>query len=482
VVKEIELQFRVYRFISEHNQDLILLTPDEIAIGDYIITGVTTQVDDYKMLTDSSKLPTKLPYLFAQTIRNRIIKYKDNEEFRLNLRRLNITKTNLFDYPFAAYSKKYKKTYVMKHPTWFKWLVWAWLLHSKEGIVNEYPFHLWIVGPQQSGKSVLLGGLHANSKETRSIFSGSSSTLKRLVPSFKYHPAKLGYLAESNRFAFCDEFLRCLINTKTTKDGGQREEGVAIMNDLLEHQKREAGSGVSSVNVNMTSRVIAATNPVRGIHVMEDLLQTMDKSFCSRWLIYFQTDEHIEMVRQCKRSEYEEYTFNLDNSDWIGIIDYLQTVKILYDEDKIEKVLSDMIPLLSKDLKDHYDSRHRHHIERVMDGIVKARCLFEHDISFKPKDEDYILLKTVWTEVIKSWIKGDVIRNLPLRYKIDYLPENSQYLYKEVCEFKKIAQYDLMELALKEMTKGQFREAYLILLDSGLIIEDDIYIKPYYAK
>ena len=125
--------------------------------------------------------------------------------------------------------------------------------------------HLIVMGPKHSGKSLLLNGLHSKSKENRDIFSGSSSTLKSLVPSFKYNPARLGYLAESNRFAFCDEFFRCLISARTTKEGSVREESVAMMNDLLEHQKRRAGSGVSSVNVNMTSRVIATTNPIKGM-------------------------------------------------------------------------------------------------------------------------------------------------------------------------------------------------------------------------
>lgn len=482
VVKEIEVPFRVYRFISENNQDFILLSSEEILIGDYIITGVTTQMDDYRALTDSSKLPTKLPYFFAQSIKNRISKYQNHGEFKASIGRLNITKKNLFEYPFAIYSKKYNKKFIMKHPTWFKWLIWAWLLHSNEGVINEYPLHICIIGPQQSGKSVLLGGLHINSKETRSIFSGSSSTLKRLVPSFKYQPARLGYLAESNRFSFCDEFLRCLMNTRTLSKGGEREEGVAIMNDLLEHQKREAGSGVSSVHVNMTSRVLAATNPIKGIHCVEDLLNALDKSFCSRWLIYYQTDSHIKVVRECKDSDLNTYDFKLDSLDWISIIDYLQTVKITYEEDIVEEILQSVVPLLSSTLKDHYDSRHRHHIGRIMDGIVKARCLFEHDMSFNPTKQDYDMLKTIWLGIIKSWIKGDIIKTLPLSGRADYLPENSQYIYKIICDAKKILRVDLVELATKDMTKPQFNEFYLILWDNRLVKEEERYVKPYYEK
>jgi len=123
--------------------------------------------------------------------------------------------------------------------------------------MNTYPMHLMVLGPAASGKSALLNSLHSHSKENKEIFAGATSTLKSLVPSFKNNPAQLGYLAESNRFALCDEFLRCLINSRTTQDGANREESVGIMNDLLEHQKREVGSGVSRANVNMRARIFS---------------------------------------------------------------------------------------------------------------------------------------------------------------------------------------------------------------------------------
>ena len=117
-----------------------------------------------------------------------------------------------------------------------------------------------------------------------------------------------------------------------------------------------------------------------------------------------------------------------------------------------------------------------------MDGIVKTRCLFEHDMSFSPKKEDYDMLKTIWMELIKSWIKGDAIKELPLNNRVDYLPENSQFIYEVICKNGHINRYDLLDEALKDMSKPQFNEAYIILLDNGLIKEQEGEIKPYYKK
>ncbi len=480
VVKEINLPFYVYRFITEDNNEIILMTLTQCEIGDYVITGVQTECNDYKMLTDSARLPTKLPFFFAQKIRNRIIKFKNHEEFKSKLIELKIKKEIFFDYPFTV---KKRRTWKLLQPTWYKWLIWAWLTHESKGLINDYPLHLIIIGPKMSGKSLLLNSLHAKSKETRSIFSGSSSTLKHLVPSFKYNPARLGYLAESNRFAFCDEFLRCLTNTRTTKEGSQREESVAIMNDLLEHQKREAGSGVSRVHVNMTARIIATTNPVRDIKNVEKLINTFDESFLSRWLIYYQTDEHVQIIRKSRDSDLDFYNFKIPVNDWISILDYLQTFSATYDLKKIEEIHGSVPKILSENLNKHYDARHMHHIECLIDGIIKTRCLMEKDMSFEAKEEDYKVLKEIWLQIIRSWLNPSQVRNIEISDRIFYLPENCQYIYWKVCKKNRPLERSQVEkIALESMSKSEYYEAWGILVDMGLFIEYDGWARPYFLS
>jgi len=481
VIKEITIPFYVYRFITEDNNELILMTSTQCEIGDYVVTGVQTQCSDYKMLTDSARLPTKLPFFFAQKIQNRIIKFKNHKEFKSRLDFLKIEKDTFFEYPFTT--TKNSKTWKLLQPNWYKWLIWAWLTHENKGIFNKYPMHILQIGPKMSGKSLMLNSLHARSKETRNIFSGASSTLKHLVPSFKYNPARLGYLAESNRYAFCDEFLRCLINTRTTKEGSQREEGVAIMNDLLEHQKREAGSGVSRVNVNMTARVIATTNPIREIKNVENLVNAFDESFLSRWLIYYQTDHHVQMVRKSKDSALERYYFKISVNDWISILDYLQTFPAKYDLEKVEEIHQSVPKVLTENLNRHYDARHMHHIECLMDGIVKARCFMEKDMSFKAKEEDYKILKEVWLSLIKSWIDVSQLRSIDINERIFYLPENCQYLYWRICEGKKeVTREEAKEIAKDAMTTSEYYEAWSILIDMGVLVESLGLARPHFLS
>ena len=67
VIKEINFPFYVYRFITEENKELILITSTQCEIGDYVITGVQTKCNDYKMLTDSMRLRLNfLSFLFKK--------------------------------------------------------------------------------------------------------------------------------------------------------------------------------------------------------------------------------------------------------------------------------------------------------------------------------------------------------------------------------------------------------------------------------
>lgn len=481
VVKEINSKLFVYRFISENQRDYILLNHEKLELGDYIIQGVVTDCNDHKVLTDSAKITTKLPFFFAQSAKSRIIHFKDHQEFFKRVDYLGLDKNGLFDYPFSLKIKD--KRVILNQPTWFKWMIWAWLTHESVGLFNPYPLHIMVLGPAQSGKSLMLNAMHEKSREARQVFSGVSSTLKGLVPSFREKPAKAGYLAESTRFSFCDEFLRCLINTHSGKDNNLRDESVGIMNDLLEHQKREAGSGVSKINVNMTSRVLATSNPVKGVHSMNDLLNKFDMAFLSRWLVYFQDDSHINMIRESRDNSLQCSSFDISVNDWVSFLDYLQSFSAKYDLDRVLDIKASCEEVLNHDIKEHYDARHKHHIQCLMDGLVKARCFLNKDYSFKANDLDYKRLETIWKSIINSWIDPEMVKNLPVDQRRYYLPENAQWLYEEVCKTgRPLSRIETEEIGLKEFSKSEYVKNMLILLDNRLLQECDGIIKPYWMK
>ncbi len=475
-MREIYAPLRFYQFISEHQQVFLVLSKEPLELGDYILTGVMTRVNDFRSVSDTKKIITKLPILFIQKAQNQIIRYTDHADFKKQLVKLKVNYENLFEIPFLW--AKDNTNIILKHPYWFKLLIWAWLLHCKEGL-HPYPLHLFIAGPQQSGKSMLLNPLHRKSNENLNMFSGSSSTLKKLIPSFKYNPAKMGYLAETSRFAFCDEFLRILVRQR--QDDYELNEQVGMMNDLLEHQKREAGSGISSVKVNMSSRMLATTNPVKGIKNMTDLLSKMDHAFMSRILVYWQNNEHIHMIRDSNDGELKTQDYDLEPNLFISLIDYLQKFKSDYDEAIVLEIYERQKAVLSESLLDHYSSRHKHHICCLMDGLVKKRCLMARDMSFKAVPKDYDDLELVWSQLISSWIDASHIDLIPIKNRINYLPEDCQYLFNVLCNAKRpLAFFELKDLGVEELPGHRFITAVNILREKGLLFEADGLIKPYY--
>jgi hypothetical protein len=480
-IKEIKIPLYVYKFISDENKEMFIFSIEKLHVGDYIITGMETECDDYKMLTASSKLATKLPYFFTQSAKSRITKFGSSDKLLKMLNDQNVGYDTLFNYLFAIKVKN--KNIQLKYLKWFKKLIWAWLLHKPKGLRQTYPMHLYIAGPRATGKSMIIETIHEKVRETSDIFSGVSSTMKKLVPSFKYMPMQHGYLAESNRFAFCDEFLRCIVNGKNSGGGADRDESVGMMNDLLEHKKRVVGSGVSSGTAVMTARTLSVSNPVRGTNNMIDLLHTLDESFLSRWLIYYQGEEDIDLVRSSDDSDLEILKYSMDDHDLVSIIDYLHQIDAKYDKKKIMKIYHNVRPMLNHVLLEHYDSRQDHHIECLMDGVVKTRCLMEKDMSFEANNEDYRTLELIWNQIMKSWINTYDIRKLDVSHRIYYMSESCQYLFNKITDQKiSLNKEEIFELVKSELNSKECKKSLITLIQNELITDDGEMIRPYWMK
>jgi hypothetical protein len=170
-------------------------------------------------------------------------------------------------------------------------------------------------------------------------------------------------------------------------------------------------------------------------------------------------------------------------NDWISLLDYLQTFSAEYDLKRVEEIHSSVPKILSENLNKHYDARHMHHIECLMDGIIKTRCFLEHDMSFKAIEEDYKILKEVWLNVIRSWLNPSQVKNIEVSERIFFLPENCQYLYWRICEQKRILKREeVEEIALVAMTKLDYYETLNILMDMGILVESDGFVKPYFMS
>lgn len=471
-IREMSLPFYLYRFVSDTGQEYIMMSPEAQNTGDYTVSGMTKYVDDLKNVTDSAKLTTKLPYLFTHTILNKIVAFSDTEELLCKINQLNYTPEQMYEHIFSAQIDK-NKTIILKHPQWFKKLIWAWLLHSKQGVSTKYPLHIYVSGNPGSGKSFLMNTLHSKTMECRPIFSGSSSTLKDLIISFKNKPPKLGYLAESNRFAFLDEFLRCM-NRSSQMNSGRIDEEVALMNDLLEHQKRRAGSGIASVPMCMSARVLSCSNPGRELRTLQEFLQKIDPSWLSRWLFYFQPESHVKMIRDLDENDLETTKFKIGNDDFASITDYLWSFNAEYDDKRVKEIYKSPLAVLSEDLLNHYTPRHKHHIKCLIDGIIKTRCLINKDMNFIAIEQDYIDLQEIWSNIIRSWINFDDVSKFPIEQRVLYIPENAQFLYKKLKEHDKpLTRIESWELVENELSKTDYNTALYLLIRAGLIVQTE---------
>jgi hypothetical protein len=469
-LKEIKAPFYIYNFISQENKEYILYSSSKLTIGDYNIFGMVVENDDYKLLSESYKIKTKIPQIFVQEAKARMIEFKNNVEFKTFVEKLKISKDSFYDYPFTI--EENNNTNIVKYQDWFKELIWAWTLHQKKGRGNPFPMHIMIAGPKGTGKSMVCDCLHPKSGEISKVYSGSSSTMKNLIPSFTYKPAKPGYLAESNRFAYVDEFLRSLSSVRNNTKSDSADESVGAMNDLLEHRKREAGSGISKISINMTARVLATTNPVKGIVTMDDMLKMLDESFLSRWIIYIQGEEDVNFVNKCKIEEPELFKHKYDVNDYLSIIDYLQSFSAVYDKNRMLLIFNNPKVILSEKLLSYYEARYVHHIECLLDGIIKTRCLMQQDMNFSAQEVDYENLSIIWSRIIRSWINSKHVKNLPIEQRIYYLPSNAQYVYSVIARERKILTRDeIRDLLLGHLHHTEMYAALIILIDNGLIFD-----------
>jgi hypothetical protein len=189
------------------------------------------------------------------------------------------------------------------------------------------------------------------------------------------------------------------------------------------------------------------------------------------------------MIRESNDADLENYSYDLQINEWISMIDYLQSFSAEYDIKRMKEIYESVKPLLSDELLDHYNSRHQHHLECLLDGVIKTRCILETDLTFKAQDKDYERAEQVWKQVIGSWVDFKDIRKMDVGQRIFYLPEPTQFVYWSIVKQKRpIVKEELDELCKDELTPTQELQSLVILKEMGLIFEDGDEIKTHYMR
>jgi len=398
IMDSYDVEFWVYKFKCE-DRDYLILTEEELELEEYTLTGSLIYLNDYADVGKYSKLNLKIPLLLVHSKKKRIIEYKNHQEFFEKIKELGLdTENNIHKAIFT-----YKKLY-WKNPKEFEDLILAWLFAAKK---KDYPLHMMVIGDAGSGKSTLIETLHDKSGEIGAIFEGTTSTFKELIPSFKGMSPKVGYVIESNRFCFPDEFLRVLMRV----DKDDRSGYLTFLNTLLEHKRRRMGSGNSGFVGKMTSKMFAVTNPVYGTSNIGSLVHKFQESitFLSRLLIFYQTREHNKFINEQKKEDYNmEKGIEIDTHDFLSIYDYLNSFEAEYDPKVLTQIFNKFREYLmykGEDIliKDMFDARYYHHLSCLLDGIIKKRCIIEKDDTFKVIEKDYNTLREFVKLIFSSW-------------------------------------------------------------------------------
>jgi len=392
-----DIEFWVYKFRSK-NREYIILAEEELDLEEYTIEGTQIHLTDYADVGKYSKLSLKLPILLVHNAKKRIIKFKNNEEFFEQITNLKLNdEDNLRRFIFSQNGTYYQS------PKEYEDVILAWLFSCKK---KGYPLHLMVIGDAGSGKSTTVESVQYKSGENVGIFEGTTSTFKELIPSFKGSSPKVGYMLESNRFCFCDEFLRVLMRV----DREDRTNQLTFLNTLLEHKKRRMGSGNCSFEGKMTSKMFAVTNPVFGTKQISSLVHKFEESitFLSRILIYYQDKEHITFVNKLKEDESKlQDSFEVDLSDFLAVFDYLTELECEIDNSRLKKVFNKLQEHLSYReeyalIKDMFDARYYHHLQCMLDGIVKIRSIAYGKI-LKAEEKDYEQLYELFLKIFRGW-------------------------------------------------------------------------------
>ncbi len=390
--------FFIYR-ISYNNKEHILLSERKLTPDLYRFRGMKIILKDNSEISKFLKLDS-LTNIFIIAEEEKAIKCLDKENLIKHMQELKekyeLNKEAFIDYLFTNNNKK-----IYSHTEDYTKLTISFLFSGK---YEDYPLHLIVFAPAGTGKTTELECINNKFEEEKSIFEAGSSTLKGLIPSFREKPANIGYILQCVRIGLIDELFKMIEKSESGRDLSYLMNYLNQLNMLLEHKDRTIGSGVDTIRAKSTAKLLFMTNPYRNKKTIYDHVGLIDITTLSRTIPIVHDLEERKLIN--KKEIIINQNKRMANEEFLTIYDSCQDFLIEYEEEIVKDIYKKTLNTIKGSMNDVWKARGLHHSILLLDGLVKFRCLFENDSSFKANAQDYGELEKMLIYIIKSWDCG----------------------------------------------------------------------------
>ena len=387
--------FWIYKIV-DNNKEYILFSENKLVPDLYRFRGMKIILKDDSEISKTLKFKS-LTNVFISVEEEKAIKVLDRENLIKNFKGLK-EKYDLSEERFKEYLFTNTNENIYSHTEDYTKLMISFLLSGK---YEGYPLHLIVFGPAGTGKTTELECINNIFEEEKSIFEAGNSTLKGLIPSFREKPAKTGYILDCVRIALIDELFKMIETSETGRDLQYLQNYLNQLNMLLEQKDRTIGSGCDTIRAKATAKEIFMTNPYRNKKTIYEHIGLIDITTLSRVVPVVQDYEERKLID--KKEIKTNKNKRMLREEFLTIFDSCQDFLIDYEEEKVKEIYKKTLNLIKEPMREVWKARGLHHSVLLLDGLVKFRCLFEENKSFKAKKEDYEELEKILVYIIASW-------------------------------------------------------------------------------
>lgn len=409
--------FYFYRF-RQKDREYIVLSQEEIEIGDYTLKGMKVTMADDTKVGESLKISTNMSVIFVLKIEPLHTKATEEECWEY-------TKGKTYE----DWAYRIRGNYT--HPVEFEKLLFAFLFSGK---FQDFPLSIAWVAPPGTGKTRFIEAMQSQIQEDQPVFSGSQSTGLGLVPSYGGATYQEGHILSCRRIAFVDEFTVALFRHRGSTDA---QDITAKMTEILEHKTRIAICGKGKLKTKPRARVFFAMNPQPLADLME-MSKHFNRAFMSRILWYVQTPQHIEYIDN-KKDLFagDNLIYPQHDEKFIAILDYLQSFCLIKGKEiskKIVEIIKTNQQYVPSELIDtFYKPRAIHHVGCLLDGIAKINSLLENRGKFEITEKDMQETDELFSMIVQSWNPQDLSR-MPMTIKRYYLKDKDRRIFEWICQ------------------------------------------------